>query len=224
MQLIGADKTIRTILDFERRTGKTAEEGMRTIALSSARLLAHRVQPYGTKSNIGKQFQASISGQVSQVWFGVNLGAYPANTDMRNAHYAARREGKVPRRKFRKERGKPWLDLIPESERDAHIKRQTAKAGRAKAAWIEAGNKLGLTKISGIPKWISRHLGSGWGRVANHGSGLKYEVALNNATPYLTTIQKPSDIQEATKEGRRRGITRMKYLIRQEIKKTKLGS
>jgi hypothetical protein len=223
MKMIGAEKTIKTLLEFQKRTGKSAEEGMKNIALSSARLLAHRVQPYGTKSNIGKQFQSSIAAQVSQVWFGVNIGAYPANTDMRNAHYSARKNGKVQRRQFRKEKGKPWLDLIPESERDTHIRRQQEKAGRAKAAWIEAGNAIGLIKISGMPKWISRHINSGFGTQRLTGSGMTCEVSLHNRTPYLTTIQKPNDIQEATKEGRQRGIKRMEYLIRQEIKKTKLG-
>ena len=97
----------RTLAEFAAATGKTAEDGMKRIAKASCKRLASTVQPYGLKGGRLAKFQKSVAAQVDRAWLGTNLGAFPATNNMKDAHYAARRNGVVPKRLFRKEKGKP---------------------------------------------------------------------------------------------------------------------
>lgn len=222
VKMIGAEKTLKTLIQLKSRTGKSAEEGMKIIALSSARLLAHSVQPYGTKSAKGKEITANTEKKVNAVWSGVNRGYLPETNDIRNATYAYRR-GSGGSGTFKKSKDHPWVDRISESEKNIFLKNQIAKAGRAKAAWVAAANSLGINKISAMPKWIARHLSDGYGVSRVTGSDFTTQIELHNRTPYLSKIHLASDVQESIRKGRANGIKRMEHLIRQEIKKTKLG-
>lgn len=214
-------ETKRLLAEFERLTGNGIERGIEEVAMSVGRRLAHTVQPYGTSAAKGKKFEESIGYQVDRAWFGTNLGAFPNNSSMRAAHYAARRNGVVPQRLFRKEQGKPWLGLISEAERDRYKRTAQEKAGRAKAAWVEAAGKIGNGKISGIAKWIKRHVGSGYGAANKTGKGMKYKVELENRAPYLRKIQPPSAVQSAIKTGFKNGYTRIQRIIDAELRKLK---
>lgn len=214
-------ETKRLLAEFYALTGKGVERGIEEVAMSVGRRLAHTVQPYGTNNAKGDAFIRSIGYQVDRAWFGTNLGAFPHNTSMRSAHYAARKNGVVPSRLFRKEQGVPWLGLISESERDLYKKTAQDKAGRAKAAWVEAANKIGAGKLSGIAKWIQRHVGGGYGGVQKTGKGLKYKVELENRTPYLRKIQPPRAVQSAIKTGYQNGYSRIQQIINAELKKLK---
>ena len=214
-------ETRRLLAEFERLTGKGTERGIEEVAMSVGRRLAHTVQPYGTNDAKGDAFIRSIGYQVDRAWFGTNLGAFPHNTSMRSAHYAARKNGVVPERLFRKEQGKPWLGLISEPERDRYKKTAQDKAGRAKAAWVEAANKIGAGRLSDIAKWIQRHVGSGYGGVQKSGKGLKYRVELENRTPYLRKIQPPRAIKAAVQVGFQNGYKRLQIIINAELKKLK---
>lgn len=216
----------RILKEFEAATGQGVEEGIRGIGLSTARELAHKFQPYGLGSAKGQKFIDSIGAQVDRAYLGVNLGAFPATTDMREAHFAARKKsgreaGQVPDRKFRKEQGKPWLGLITQAQKEIYKRKVQAKAGRAKAAWIEAGNQLTKAKISGVAKWISRHLGSGFGKSNVTGGGLKTESELINMTPYAKYKQTNSQIKSAIKAGQKNGVKRMEHIINGKVRKIK---
>lgn len=208
-----------TLLEFAARTGKHVEDGINEIARSAARKLAHTVQPYGLTAEKGAQFQKSIGSQVDRAWFGTNLGAFPQTTDMREAHYQARRNGVVPKRLFRKEKGKPWLDLISSADRDAYKLKAQAKAGRAKGAWVEAANAIGGGKMSGVAQWILRHATGGYGEAIKSGEGLKYTVELKNRTPYLQHIQTERAIAQAVAYGLKNGFSRITKIIEKEIEK-----
>jgi len=211
-----------TLQEFSRLTGKTVEDGINDIARSTARRLAQQVQPYGLKPETGAKFKESIGYQVDRAWLGVNLGAFPATTDMKAAHYAARngsRKGTVPHRLFRKEKGKPWLGLIPGTERESYKKKAQAKAGRAKAAWVEAANAIGGPKLSGIADWIGRHVGGGFGSASKTGKGLDYQVTLENRTPYLGRILPDTTVAKSMAAGLKNGFTRLQKIIEKEIEK-----
>lgn len=210
-----------TLKKFAEVTGKTVEDGIREISSSIAKSLAISMQPYGMNANIGKKFQASIGRQVDTAWFGTNLGAYPPTSDMQQAHNNARVNGSVPKRFFRKEKGNFWLALINESDRDSYKEKQKAKAGRAKAAWIRCGNEIyPKRKISGVPKWISRHLESAYGWNTEMGRGLNYNIIMTNFTPYLTDrMQSKKSIEKAKTDSMKNGLKRIQKIIDKEIEK-----
>lgn len=210
----------KTLNEFAKVTGKTVEDGINGIGKSVARKLADRVQPYGLKSN--KKFIESIGRQVDRVWLGVNLGALPATSDMKTVHYAARngsRKGVVPDWEFRKQKGKPWLGIIPSTARDSYKKKAQAKAGRAKGAWIEAGNAIGGPKLSGIATWIERHASGGYGSATKSGKNLNYNLTLENTTPYLGRILPPATVEKTLALGVKNGFNRIIKTIEKTIEK-----
>jgi hypothetical protein len=209
----------RVVEAYARETGKGVDDGIREIGLSTARELANKFQPYGLSPAKGAKFIDSIGRQVDRAYIGTNLGAFPATSDMRAAHYGARKTrgrkaGQVPDRLFRKEKGKPWLGLIDQGTKESYKRQQQAKAGRAKAAWISAGNELTKAKLSGIPRWINRHLPSSYGRAVVTGEGMKTEVELINSTPYAKYKQTNAQIRSAIRMGEKNGLKRMLIILR----------
>lgn len=216
----GLESTRRLLKQYAKVCDASIVEGIKVMGLSSARWLAHRVQPWGVDAGRGARFMRNLEAQVDQVYFGVNIGAYPATTDIREAHYAQRRNGKIRARRFTKDKGNPWKGIIKQDQLQAYKREVVAKAGRAKGAWIESGNSLGLTKLSGIAKWIDRHNATGYGgsRV-REGSAAKASVELWNHTPYISKLQRPGEIKAALRLGRRNGIKRLEYIIKGALKK-----
>lgn len=213
------DKFEKTISDFVAATGKTAEEGMTRIAKSACRRLASTVQPYGLKGGRLAKFEKSVAAQVDRAWFGTNLGAFPATNNMRDAHLAARQNGRVRKQLFQKEKGKPWLDLIPASERDTYKKIAVGKVGRAKAAWVKIANDLGKPKMSGLDSIITRHLDDARGSKTVSGSGLTTAVTISNQTTYIKKIQFTEDVAKAATEGMKNGLKWMTITTQKTIEK-----
>ena len=210
----------RTLIEFAEATGKTAEDGMKRIAKASCKRLASTVQPYGLKGGEKMdKFEKSIGFQVDRAWFGTNLGAFPATNNMKDAHYAARRDGVVPSRLFRKEKGKPWLALIPASERETYKKTAVAKAFRAKAAWVKIANDLGKPKMSGVSVKITRHLPAARGSYTISGTGIQTAITISNDVTYIKKIQYTEDVQKAAAEGMKNGLKWMTITTAKTIEK-----
>jgi hypothetical protein len=209
----------KTLSDFVAATGKTAEEGMTRIAKSACRRLASTVQPYGLKGGRLAKFEKSVAAQVDRAWFGTNLGAFPATNSMRDAHLAARRNGRVAKQLFRKEKGKPWLALIPASDRDSYKKMAVEKVGRAKAAWVKISNDLGKPKMSGLDATITRHLPDARGEKTISGTGLQTAVTISNNVTYIKKIQYTEDVAKAAAEGMKNGLKWMTITTAKNIEK-----
>ena len=209
----------RTLAEFAEATGKTAEDGMKRIAKSSCKRLASTVQPYGLKGGRLAKFEKSVALQVDRAWIGTNLGAFPATNNMKDAHYGARRNGVVPKRLFRKEKGKPWLDLIPASERDTYKRIAVEKVGRAKAAWVKIANDLGKPKMSGLDSIITRHLPDARGSFVISGEGTQTEIKISNDTTYIKRIQYTEDVQKAALDGMENGLKWMTITTQKNIEK-----
>ena len=212
----------KVIADFAKTTGKTAEDGVKAMAKSSCRRLAHTVQPYGLSGGgkMGK-FVKNLALQVGTAWFGTNLGAYPATSSMREAHRNARsgQTMRVPARRFRKEKGKPWLGLISEADRDSHIKEIQRRAFRAKAAWVKVANDLGGPKMSGVSALVNRHLSGAMGSVSTTGNDMKTKVAISNDVPYVGKIQSSKDVAKAQIDGMKNGLKYMAKTTQKAIEK-----
>ena len=210
--------------EFMHRAGKSTEESIDVMAMSAGRQLAHTVQPYGLGTAKGNKFIRSIGNQVDQVWFGVNLGAYPASGDMRAAHRAQRmqgdKKGAVGYRKFTKQRGKRWLDLISQGEKEAYKRKMQARAGQAKGAWVAAANSVGKSRLSGIAAWIARHDKSSHGTSQKAGEGLKYKVSMENTIYYLKyRVQPTKAVKSSLRLGLKNGTKHLQHIIDGEIKK-----
>ena len=209
----------RTLAEFAEATGKTAEDGMKRIAKSSCKRLASTVQPYGLKGGRLAKFEKSVALQVDRAWFGTNLGAFPATNNMKDAHYGARRNGVVPKRLFRKEKGNPWLDLIPVSDRDTYKRIAVEKVGRAKAAWVRIANDLDKPKMSGLDSIITRHLAGARGSFVISGEGTQTEIKISNDTTYIKKIQYTEDVQKAALDGMKNGLKWMTITTQKNIEK-----
>ena len=204
--------------DFAKATGKNVEAGIAMIGKSAGRKLADRTQRFGLKH--GPKLWSALEKQIWQVYFGVNLGAYPQSNNIKDAHYAARRNGRVPHRKFRKEKGNKWQWHIGKEKTEAYIRLQKKKLGRAKAAWVTAADEAGDGKLTKIPAWISRHLPSPYGGAIVKGEGLKRTVEIYNKVPYLDSkTMKNEELANATAFGMKNGFKRIVKITEKDIEK-----
>jgi hypothetical protein len=210
--------------EFLHRSGKSTEESIDVMAMSAGKQLASKMQPYGLNQKQGEKFKRNIGRQVEQVWFGVNLGEYPATGDIRAAHrdqrMAGKNKGTVEFRKFQKKRGQRWLDLISVGDKENHKRRMQARAGQAKGAWIAAANSIGKSRLTGLPAWVSRHDNSSYGKSQKTGEGLKRKASMENTIFYIKyRIQPSSQVKSAMRLGLKNGTKHLQHLINGEIKK-----
>ena len=210
----------RVISEFAETMGKTAEDGVKRMAKSSCKRLASTVQPYGLKGG-GKmdRFIKSIALQVGTAYVGVNIGAYPETRSMKEAHYAARKNGVVPARTFRIQKGNRWKFLISETDKDAYTKQAQRKAFRVKAAWVKVANDLGKPKMSGVSPLIKRHQDNAMGSVIVSGKGMGVKVQISNDVPYAKYVQSNDDIKASTMEGMKNGLKYMQTTTAKTIEK-----
>lgn len=211
----------RLLREYEKKTGVAIEEGVIELAKSTSRRLAHTVPPYGLTQAVGKKFEESIASQIDRAWYGANVGAFKGAT-MGDAHAEARnKNGSVPKRKFRS--FKKFDMRISVSEKEQYKRKKVRNAGIAKAGWVVAGestiSKSSLTKtgkikkLSGIAKWISRHLKSKLGFSKITRNGMSTTVDLTNNVSYISRLHKQPDQDKAVEQGRKMGIRRMKHIL-----------
>jgi hypothetical protein len=212
----------RLLREYERKTGDAIEEGIIDMAKSTSRRLAHTVPPYGLSAPIGKKFEESISAQIDRAWYGANVGAYSGGS-MEAVHAEARnKNGSVPKRKFRSFQK---FDMrISVSEKEQYKRKKLRNAGIAKAGWVAAGEstigKLSLTKsgkvkqLSGIAKWIRRHVKSKLGASKITRKGMSTTVDLTNRVDYIQRLHKQSEQDRAIEQGRRNGIARLRHILK----------
>jgi hypothetical protein len=212
----------RLLREYEKKTGDGIEEGIIDMAKSTARRLAHTVPPYGTSQAIGQKFEDSIGAQIDYAWYGASRGAFPSSS-MEAAHAAARNNrGVVRMRKFR--RFKDINENISVGEKEAYKRKKIKNAGIAKAGWVAAGEstigRLGRTKsgkvkmLSGIAKWIRRHVNSKLGSSGITRNGMSTTVDLTNKVDYIQKLHKESEQNRAIEQGRRNGIARLKHILK----------
>jgi hypothetical protein len=209
-------RMIQALEEFAKATGRTVEDGIMDIARGGARRLAHTIQPYGLTKAKGTRFESSIGGQVYRAVMNSNVTGVSGNAA--DAHRAKRdSQGRVP--KGLQMRGQFQRAPVPIEERERHAKNQKAKAGRAKGAWIEAGDSIGSEKISGVAQWISRHRTGGYGRSSKSGSGLSFSVAIENKTPYLSRIQPDRTVAQSVAYALKNGFSRLQKATTKAIEK-----
>jgi len=212
----------RLLKEYAKKTGDSIEEGIIEMAKSTARRLAHTVPPYGTSSETGRKFEESIGSQIDYAWYGASRGAFPSSS-MEAAHAAARNNrGVVRMRKFR--RFRDINENISVGQKEAYKRKKIKNAGIAKAGWVAAGEstigRLSRTRsgrvkmLSGIAKWIRRHVKSNLGSSVITRNGMSTTVDLTNKVTYISQLHKQSEQDRAIEQGRRNGIARLKHILR----------
>lgn len=207
-------KMEKTISDFVKATGKTAETGIQKIAMIGAKQLAIKVQPYGITGKTKTMLHNIVAKQAHRAVSNANVEGI--NGSAASVHLKARKAGRVPRDIPTK--GQFKRAPISFAERNSHVDRQVKKIGRAKAAWIEAGENINGEKIS-VQKWLRSSAGGGFGKAIKKGKGMDHTVELQNRTPYVGKIQFTQDTAAAVAKAMKDGFKWIKTTTDKEIEK-----
>lgn len=203
-------KKMKSVLEeFSRLSGKGVEEGIQMIAVSAAKRLSRNVHPFGLTVKKGEEFQSSIGRQVYRAVNNANVTGKPGTAA--EVHLKARRKGVVPKSLVM--HGQFQREPISVFDREQLAREKKSLAGRAKGAWIEAGDQALGKQITRIPAWIARHRTSGYGAAKKSGFGLNHSIELENKTPYLRFIQKDKLIAEAMTYGMKSGFKRIQIIV-----------
>lgn len=199
----------KTVDDYSKKIGKNVEEGVIELVKSGGKQLAQKVPPFGISAQIGKKFQGSVAKQVNRAVRAGNVGVVSGST-AEQVHRAARDgKGQVP--KLLKTTGRRVRNPIPVRDKEQHIDRKQEAAGTAKGAWIAAANAVGGKKLSGIPRWISRHMRNGSARLTR--KGISTECELTNSLRYINRLQPPNLIKSALQAAYQNTLRRMERII-----------
>jgi len=208
-------KMEETLRKFAEATGKAVEDGIDQIARGGAKQLAIKVQPFGIAAKAQGILEGTVAKQAHRAISNANVTGKVGTAAIVHRQIRDNR-GRVP--KGIADEGRNKREPIGTGERNSHVDKQVKKAGRAKAAWIEAGEKVNGKKIN-VKQWISRHVGAGFGDAKKKGKGLKYSVEISNSTPYIGKIQSPGNVASAVGIALKNGFTRLQKIIDKEIEK-----
>jgi hypothetical protein len=210
------DKMEDALRMFAAVMDKTVEDGINQIARGGAKQMAIKVQPYGINKKTKDLLHGLVAKQAHRAIRNANVQGIQGTAA--SVHTKARdRRGRVP--KDLATQGKYKRSPISFSERNAHVDKTVKKIGQAKAAWIEAGEKVDGTKIT-VQKWLRTHVGGGFGSATKKDKGMNYSVELQNSTPYIKSIQFTEDTAAAVATALKSGFKWMQTTIDKQIEKT----
>ncbi len=198
----------RQIAQYERKIGKSERDAMIELGKLSSKELAIRVQPFGVSAKVGKKFEGSIRKQVHRSIKNANIHSGTQNAS--DAHQARRNSrGQVSGRLPTKGQFKRTpIDL---DDRFELAKKKALNAGLSKGAWIDAGESLDGKKISGISKWIKRHIKNGSSQIQSARSG--FVIYLTNSISFISSVMPDSDISKALNTAYRKNLKRMQSAL-----------
>lgn len=198
----------RAIAEYEKKIGATERESMIDLGRISAKELAIKVQPFGISAKVGKKFEGSIRKQVHRAIKNANIHGGTQNAS--DAHQARRNSrGQVSGRLPTKGQFKRVpIDL---DDRFELAKKKALNAGLSKGAWIDSGESLDGKKISGIPKWIKRHIKNGSSQIQSVRSG--FVIYLTNSISFISSVMPDSDISKALNIAYRKNLKRMQSAL-----------
>jgi hypothetical protein len=198
-------------------------ETVAIIGTSVAKELARKVQPFGLTNEAGKKMDNAIVIQVQKAARWAEFKGIQG--DFKTIHTQIRRRGSVsvkPPKEF-----DPKRAPITRSEIWTQMQRKRARAGQAKAGWIQAGENIDspllrtsknkVRKIKGIAQWIRRHVNGNKGssRFVRK-SGLNSTIYLTNNVSYAYSKgnSNPRYVPSAIADGYKRSITAAKRIFR----------
>jgi hypothetical protein len=200
--------------EYRKLYGKTGEDIAKNLGRSAAKELANYTHPWGLKSAVGKKFEQNIMKQAHRALKAGNIAGAPGGAAQ--VHEAARdKDGRVP--KGLKTFGQFKRAPIELPERMRYTEDKSKQAGISKGAWIAAGESLGGPKISGIPKWIRRHVKNGSGTISKGRDGA--EVTLSNDLGFVTGRKFESAVKPALAKAYKSQLSYMRNMVKRFEKK-----
>jgi hypothetical protein len=211
--------------EFAKRAGVAVGDTVVILAQSCAKELARKVQPWGLNQGTGDRFMQSIAKQVHKaakyaVGNGIDGEIQDVHAKLRNKDGQV---GVTPPKEIT-----PKREWFISGKVKYYIKQQQAKAGKAKAGWIAAGENISspllLTsknkkrKIKGISKWIRRHVKEPNGTAKfNRQQGLSSSVALTNKVDYAYSVNNTNKgyVASSLADGYKRSVTVLRKRIKE---------
>jgi hypothetical protein len=198
----------KAIADYERQIGASKRDIMIDLAKISSKELAIRVQPFGISAKVGSRFEGSIRKQVHRSIKNANI--YGGSQNAVEAHQSRRNaKGQISSRL--PTQGQYKRTPIDLSDRFELAKKKSLNAGLSKGAWIDAGQSLDGKKISGVPKWIKRHIKNGSSQIEKVRSG--FVIYLTNSISFISSAMPSSDITIALNTAYRKNLKRMQITL-----------
>jgi hypothetical protein len=195
--------------EFTKLTGKSVDEGIKLLGKAISKELAIMVPPFGVSAKQGKAFQKSIQKQIDRAVKAANVAGMQGSAE--SVHERQRREGQVP--KDLKTVGKFKRAPIPIGEKIDLIRKKQAAAGRAKGAWIAAGEAIDGKKINGISAWVRKHAKK-HGQASVHVAGMGSIVTISNHVQYIAELQSQNMVKQAMRRGYGRNARHMMIVIK----------
>jgi hypothetical protein len=211
---------------FAARAQVSVAETVAIIGFSVAKELARKVQPFGLSNAVGKEYMGSIAKQVHKAARYAEFKGL--NGDIKSIHRQLRSQNSKyqvlvkPPAKFQPKR-KPF----DKQEVKQYVDSQMAKAGLAKAGWIEAGESIDsplmrtiknkIRKIKGVPQWVRRHVNAraGESKLIKR-QFLSSSVLLTNKVDYAYAKRNSNhgNVQSSIAAGYRQSITAAKRIFK----------
>lgn len=211
---------------FAARAQIGVAETVAIIGSSVAKELARKVQPFGLSNKVGKKYMESIAKQAHRAARYAEFKGIEG--DVKDVHRQIRSQNQKfqvlvsPPAKFQPKR-KPF----DRQELKQYVDSQMAKAGLAKAGWIQAGESIEspllrtskgkIRQIKGVPAWVRRHVNarSGSSKMVKR-QLISSSVFLTNRVDYAYAKRNVNhgNVQSSIADGYRRAITMAKRIFK----------
>jgi hypothetical protein len=209
-------KFTRTLETFTKQTGKSFEDGIDMLAVSTGKRLISTVKPYGLNKQVGDKYMLSIAKQVNRA---IRHGNVEGQQGSASEIHSRNRNKRGQVSKGLNVDGQFKRKPVEISDRESQIDRKQAMAGIAKGAWYEAVNKVSDKKVTGVATWITKHDNKGNGICEKIGNGLKRRITLTNKVPYIRNIQSDSEIEKSIKTGYNNFLKQLQVVIDKHVAK-----
>jgi hypothetical protein len=210
---------------FAARAQVSVAETVAIIGTSVAKELARKVQPFGLSNDVGKEYMGSIAKQVHKAARYAEFKGLEG--DIKSIHRQLRSQNAKfqvlvrPPAKFQ-----PKRKTFDKAELKQYVDSQMAKAGLAKAGWIQAGESIDspllktvrgkIRKIKGVPRWVRHHVNAraGESKLVKR-QLMSSSVLLTNKVDYAYAKRNSNhgNVQSAIADGYRRSITAAKRIF-----------
>jgi hypothetical protein len=211
---------------FAARAQISVAETVAIIGGSVAKELARKVQPFGLSNDVGEQYMKSIAKQTHKAARYAQFKGIQG--DIKSIHRQLRSQNKKYQVLVRPPaRFQPKRKAFDHEELREYVDMQMAKAGLAKAGWIQAGESIDspllktkrgkLRRIKGVPGWVRRHVAAraGDSKLIKR-QLLSSSVLLTNKVDYAYAKRNVNhgNVQSSIADGYRRAITAAKRIFR----------
>lgn len=239
---------MRSLKQFEQRSGKTVFEGMKELAATASKELATRVKPFGLTTKAKKVAQDAVAMDVSKAYasHGRTFNELKKLSPKKAFAYAAavNRGDFVSAEKIVRKTLREFSDLVASGDGGAHLERIRGKNGR-----VENPDRVGITnhtdygeilekkiptaglvkgawlacgrQLGGNPKiqtWLRKGQDLATTRAVEKSDGV--HISITNQADYASSAIHSKDIVRALKNAERLQLRKLQILLDKAAKAT----